>query len=104
MTLTELLARIEELDKKATKGKWSLSSSFFDGALYSKGGEEEVAANADLIAQYRSACPKLAKIVHKLIEQRDYYICDLSYYDDDTDEEFCLLKCNQELEKILEET
>lgn len=105
MTLPELLARIEELDEKATEGKWSRSSSFFDGALYSKGGEEEVAANADLIAEYRTVCPTLAKIVRKLIEQRDVY---MEKYFDAVGEferlDTSIQNNNHQLEKILNDS
>lgn len=107
LTSQELIAKVLELDAKATKGPWEK----FEHEVLSPEGFTVAEAsfqssllpeqhNARLIAHYRTAAPILARICLKLIEQRDHFhaVC---YRDlEPALEDESLRKINAELDRI----
>lgn len=77
MTAQELIAKVLELDAKATKGPWGHSWDSNDlrfelvGGILQSIGEIIEENNTKLVEHYRTAAPILARLCLKLIEQRN---------------------------------
>lgn len=123
MTTKELIAKVLELDAKATKGPWQpgighRSDPGYYDAEFGMGPEKaaywepgstgkriypSAKPDAELISYYRTAAPTLARMLQRAIEQRDHYhaVC---YRDlEPALEDESLRKRNAELDRIAKE-
>lgn len=65
-TIQSLIARVRELDEKATKGPWGLACPFADENSW--GYAIKSLKDANLIAEYRTAAPILAEALEIALE------------------------------------
>ena len=84
MTAQELIAKVLELDAKATKGPYSTRGEWIEyqigntkgiGVIASAGisalKDKQKDINVECLAHYRTAAPILARMLQKAIEQRN---------------------------------
>lgn len=75
--LTELIKQVKDLDEKATPGPWKISGGWKDVVLLKDGSKvytaNSKAEDATLVANYRTAAPKLALALEAVLPVLEYY-------------------------------